>query len=165
MLPDFSRVKREANRRLTRWVEEQVPIVAPLMAQVRRFRQHEGKTGALSREDGSTATLDYPVSEFRFDMTRSEMKRADIAEVQRKLANLAERIGQEQTKRLLERVGDAASAVGNSINAGGELTPEIFLELFRRVQMDFDPRTGQPSGHVFVMHPDTAAKIAPKVKE
>ena len=38
--------------------------------------------------------------------------------------------------------------------------------MFRKVEMDFDPQTLQPKpGFVFVMHPDTAASMVPKVKE
>ena len=52
------------------------------------------------------------------------------------------------------------------VHAGGELTQHNFLEVFRRVQMDFDPETLQPKpGFVWVMHPDMAASITPKVKE
>lgn len=40
------------------------------------------------------------------------------------------------------------------------------LEIFRTVEMEFDPKTLQLlPGFQFVMHPETAAKVVPKIQE
>jgi len=36
--------------------------------------------------------------------------------------------------------------------------------MLSQIQMEFDPATGKPTGHVFSMHPDTAAKVIPKLQ-
>jgi hypothetical protein len=76
-------------------------------------------------------------------------------------------MGEQQSRRLLELANEAATETGNVVNAGGqELTPHHFFEVLRKVQMDFDSRTGRPApGFSWVMHPDIAAKIIPKIKE
>ena len=166
MLPDFAKVKRRSNRDLLRWVQAQVPQLSPLIQGVATLQQHEGEIGKLVRSDGSEATLDYPKSEFKLELSREEMRRFDQRAIQEKLLTLAKEIGGAQVKQMLKVVGEAADSVGNVVHAGGELTPDTFFELFRRVQMDFDPKTLEPKpGLMFVMHPDTAAKIVPKVKE
>lgn len=67
---------------------------------------------------------------------------------------------------MLEVAREAADSVGNAVHTGGELTPDKFLEVFRRIEMDFDPETLEPApGFVWVMHPETAATVVPKIKE
>ncbi len=80
---------------------------------------------------------------------------------------VAEDFGNDQSKRLFEVVKQAADEVGNVVDGRGEEpSPEKMLDLFRRVDMDFDPVTLQPKpGLTLVMHPDMAAKMVPKMKE
>ena len=110
------------------------------------------------------STTSSPSSEFV--LNREEMKRFDLNALQQKLTEVANQIGRAQTQKMMEAVGEAAGAVGNVVNTGGELTQDKFLEVLRRVEMDFDPQTFQPTpGWVWVMHPDMAASVIPKVEE
>jgi hypothetical protein len=166
VLPDFAEAKARAQRDLIRAVEQQVPIVAPLLKGVARFRQHEGGGTHLTRADNSESTIKYQRSEFSFTLSREEFKRFDLSVILQKLVALARQMGEDQTKRMLEVVKEAADEVGNVVHADGELTQEKFLEVFRRVEMDFDPKTLKLlPGFSFVMHPDMAAKVLPKVQE
>jgi hypothetical protein len=144
MLPDFRKVKSRANRDLLRWVRQQVPAVTPLIQGVARFAQHEGSIGRMVRTDDSEETIDYRPSAFKFGLERDEMRRFNLPAIQEKLIGLAKEIGKDQEKRMLETVSEAAESVGNVVNAGGDLTADKFLEMFRRVQMDFDAKTLQP---------------------
>ena len=166
MLPDFTRAKDRANRDLLRWVGQQIPAVAPLLRGVSTVRQHEGKVGRIVRQDESEASIDFCSISSEFVQNREDMKHSDLKAIQEKLLKVAKDFGQDQTRRMLTAAGEAAESVGNVVDAGGELTPDKFLDLFRKVQMDFDPQTLQPKpGFTFVMHPDTAASVVPKVKE
>jgi len=166
MLPDFTKVKSRVNRDLLRWVRAQVPAVTPLIQGISTFRQHEGKIGKIVRNDASEAAIEYRQSSFEFVTTRDEMRNFDLPAIQRKLSELAQRIGADQEKQLLETASNSAESARNVVRASGEFTPEKFLELISRVQEDFDPETLQPvPGAVLVMHPETAAKIFPQAKE
>ena len=166
MLPDFTRAKDRANRDLLRWVGQQTPSVAPLLRRVSTVRQHEGRVGRIVRQDESEASIDFCTTSSEFVQNREDMKHSDAKAIREKLLNAARHIGQDQTRRMVTAAGEAAQSVGNVVDAGGELTPDKFLDLFRKVQMDFDPHTLQPSpGFTFVMHPNTAASVIPKVKE
>lgn len=166
MLPDFSRPKAYAQRTLLRQMKKQVPVLAPLLEGVASFQQHEGQLSTLTRADASTSTIDYRAYEYKFSLTRDEMRSFDIRAIHEKLLMLAKEIGDAQTKRMLEVIRDAAHEVGNVVHAGGDFTQDKFLDVFRRIQMDFDPKTLQvAAGFQWVMHPETAAKVLPKVKE
>ena len=166
MLPDFPEVKNRASRDLLRWIRHQVPNVTPIIQGIATFRQHEGRIGTIVRADDSQDTIDYQPSEFAFSLDREEMRRFDLQAIHEKLNKLAKEMGADQSRRLLEMAGKAADSVGNVVHSGDSLTAEKFLEMFSKVQMDFDPRTLQPMpGFMFVMHPDTAARVVPRAKE
>lgn len=166
MLPDFTKVKAKANRDLLRWVQRQIPSLTPLIQGVATVRQHEGRSSRLKRVDQTEGEIEYRAESFEFSLDREEMKRFDLPALQRKLADLATRIGEAQAKRMLEVAGEAADSVGNVVHTGGNLTADHLLEVFRKVEMDFEPDTLMPKpGFTWVMHPDTAAAVVPKAKE
>ena len=166
MLPDFTKAKARAERHLLRIVKQQVPIVAPLLKGVATYVQHEGLGSHLTRADNSTSTINYQHFEFPMTFSREELKRFDLSVVLQRLADLAQQMGEAQTKRMLEVVGEAADEVGNVVHVGGELKQDKFLDIFRKVEMDFDPKTLKLlPGFTFVMHPKMAAKVGPKIQE
>ena len=165
MLPDFTRLKTRVNRDLLRWVREQIPAGAPLMKGVATFRQHEGKSGTIVRADESEDPIEFQTVSVGTDLNREEMKQFDLKAIQQKITEIANQIGEAQTRQLLKAAGEAAESVGNVVHAGGELTPDKFLEVFRKVEMHFDRQTQQPILGHFVMHPDLATSVVPKVKE
>ena len=166
MLPDFTRVKIRANRDLVEWARQQIPAVAPLLRGVATIRQHEGKVGKIVRTDESEAPIDYIDISCEVVLNREEMKRFDLKIIQQKLIEVSTQIGRAQTKQMLAVAEEAAESVGNVVDAGGELTPDKLLELFRKVEMEFDPQTLKLSrGSTFIMNPKMAAEVVPKVKE
>jgi hypothetical protein len=165
MLPDYGKIKARVQREFMKWAQSQIPVASPLLKGIAKFRQHEGRIGRLRRVDQSESTIDYGRSESEFVLTREEMRTFNVAAIQKKLMRVAEDFGNDQTKRLLEVATQAANEAGNVVNGlGEELSPNKVFELLRRVQMEFDPVTLQPNpGMSFVMHPDMAARIQPKI--
>jgi hypothetical protein len=166
MLPDFPEAKERALRLLLKWVQDQVPILTPLLAGVGHFRVHEGKLPKDPRLDKREDGKPFGQIEYELTLKREDMKRVDIPLIQQKLLDLAKHIGESQTKHLLEVVSLAADDAGNVVNARGEFTAEKFLEIFERVDMDFDHKTLEPTpGWSFVMHPDMAKEMIPKIQQ
>lgn len=167
MLPDFPKVKRRTGREFFRQVEARIPALTPLLQGVAKFRQHEGRTGRIVRTDNSEGELNYPITEVAMQVDRESMRRFDPAAMSEKVAHLAKEFGAQQSRKMLETVSEAATQAGNVVSAGGQpVTQDMFLELFRRVEMDFDPVTLAPKpGFAFVMHPDMAESFLPKAKE
>ena len=163
MLPDFAEAKVRAGRDLLRAVEQEVPNIAPLLKGIAKFRQHEGRGSHLTRADNSKSAINYQRFEFSFTLSHEELKRFDLSVVRQKLVDLARQMAEEQTKRMLEVVIETAYEVGNVVHAGGELTQDKLIDIFCRVEMDFDTKTLKLlPGFSFVMHPEVAAKVVPK---
>lgn len=166
MIPDFPHLKRRVNTRLLRFVRQQMPIVAPLLRDVLSYTQHEGRRGELTRADTSSDTTQLEAAQFRFELPKDEMRTLDFGSLKRRLTELAEQIAAHRSQLMLTRVGEAAAAVGNEVDAGGELKPEHLLEVMRKVHVDFDPVTNKPKpGFAWVMHPETATKVIAKAQE
>jgi hypothetical protein len=167
MLPDFPKLKAKAEAHLLQFIQREIPRVEPLLEKVRSFSQHEGRSGHLHRPDGSEDTIEYPGAEFGTELPREFMRTLDVPAVIQHLRSIAEQIAAHQTKMMLTKVGEAAAAVGNEISAGGgEFKREHLLELLQKVETEFDPVTGaRKPGQAFVMHPDMADKILPRMQE
>lgn len=165
MLPDFPEVKAHVRGTLLRWAKQQVPHFAPLLAEVGRFRQHEGRSGHLVRGDKSAEIINYPGSSFGIEVTKDEMKRLDLDGLIEKFGRLAQQIAEAEEQMMFAKVMEAAESVGNVVSADGDFRPEHFLELLSKTEMNFSPETGEPVGHQFVLDPDTAAKVIPLMRE
>ena len=164
MFPDFPEVKRHLQASLYRWIHARIPQIAPLLAEIPSHTQHEGRQGLISRQDRSTDTMDYQVSNYILELSREEMMTTDLPGLFAKLTECAQTVADAQESTLFASVASAAGQVGNTLNAEGELEPKHLLELLNKVQMDFDPVTEEPR-QIIVMHPETAAKVIPKIKE
>lgn len=166
MLPDFKGVKARIERDLCRWTMQQIPAGSPLLQKVPTFHQHEGKTVRIIREDGAEAPAGHYSVSSEIVQSRDDMKHSDLKSIREKLTNIAKQFGEAQTEQLLVAAGEAAEAVDNVVDAAGQLTSDKFLDVFRKVEMDFDSYTLQPkSGPFFAMHPQTAASVVTKLKE
>lgn len=166
MLPDLPEVKSALRAKVLKFAVQRIPIIEPLLGEVGHIRQHEGRAAQMVRSDASTDELTYPRSEFGIPLSPEEMKSLDFEGLLEKLNGLAEQMAEAQARMMLAKVGESAKQVGNTVSAGGgELTPEHLFEVMDKVEWSFDPQTEEPTGMSFVMHPDTAAKIIPLVKE
>jgi hypothetical protein len=164
MFPDYPSVKAHVRGQFLRWAQEQVPVIAPLLGEIGHFRQHEGRSGHLKRVDQSTETMEYPESSFPLEITREEMRKLDLQGLFAKFHALAEQLAEAQSTMMLSKVSEAVAATGNTVSGEGDFRPEHLLQMLSKVEMEFDPATGEPMGHSWVMHPDTAAALVPKIK-
>ena len=166
MLPDFKKAKDRANRLLIRWVRQEVPEVEPLLQGISTFVQHEGQAGTIVRQDASEDSFEFCSILTEFVQIRDEMKHFDPQALRKRILRVAEDLAQAQTRQMLRVAQEAAESVGSIVDIRGELTPDKFLEMLRRVEIDFDPKTLRPAaGTGLVMHPDTAAAVVPRMKQ
>jgi hypothetical protein len=166
MLPDFPKAKRRLNRDLLRWVQQQMPAFTPILQGIQTFRQHEGRSANIVRQDKSESEIEYHQSSFEFTTHRDEMRTLDLNALKQKLMELAKQVGTSQEKDFLELVSKTADSTGSVVKSEGDFTPDKLLELIRRVPEDFDPETLEAEpGAVFVLHPETAAQLVPQAKE
>lgn len=165
MFPDFPDVQAAANRFIQAAIERQMGAESPMLRLTRSFVQHEGKQWLLRRSDGSESHSGFRAMEASAQISKKDLRSFDMQAIVRFIEDMAEQLARQQSELMLTRLSEATEKTGNLIDARGELTREIFLELLRKKQTDFDPETLQPSGEVFIIHPDTFEKIEPRLRE
>ena len=159
MLPDYPSIKKKVDSLLRRYLKEEIDRRSPILKEIRQTIQHEGREGTYGDVDGRKSPIEYKEVAGSFTLTRDEMRRPNFQVVLSKFAEMAETFAAGKSKMLFATVSEAAESVGNVVDAKGKLTKAAFLDLMRKMQLDFNPQTGKPKRPTMVLHPDTLAKI------
>jgi hypothetical protein len=165
MLPDFPKAKAKGNQVFVKAIEARLAR-SPILGQIRHTRQHEGKSSLLRREDMSEATIEYRRGGQTVVTSREEMRVWDPELVVKKVEEIANGLEEQQTRALFEELERATQATGNVVNVQAKgLQKEHFLEIQRKIIQGFDPETGEPTGGMMVVHPDTLPAIQKAMEE
>jgi hypothetical protein len=165
MLPDLRKFKGKVERRLRRSLEDRIQAYAPLVARIRVHVQQEGDRFSHETHDGD-------VVRERFRRLSTPMKTEVVAspieqavDIAKKLDEAAKDMAAQQMRLLLEKITASSERAGTAVDAGGRpLDMDMFIEVHERLSIDFD-QYGRPTLPTTVMHPETAAAIAPKIAE
>lgn len=167
MLPDFPDLKAEIERILLARLRAKIHTKDPVVAQIRRFTQHEGRRQRYEqRPSGKVVEDGFELFSTEVTAAIQEVPNLVGKNLEQKLDEIADKAGSAMAKRFFQRVGEECDKAGTSINAGGEqMNPELLLEMMSTVQTDFDSN-GNPTS-MFVLHPDTvpaALKISEQIE-
>lgn len=159
MLPDYPAVKKFAHSALLRAVKNQIAREEPLLGQVRHTTIHEGRAASLTRADASSDEIAFKTSTAEVTIPREQMRRMTVEELQEHVVGIARQFAEHQARRMFEELGRVVDEVGNTVSAKELGEMEAFLEMERRIEMDFDPVTLEPKGLMFVVHPSQADRL------
>ncbi len=159
MLPDYPNVKKKVHSLLLSRVKEQIFRCAPILKQIPRTVQHEGSKGTYKDVYGRENQIEYKEIAAALPLTRDEMRQGNFQPIMSKCDEIAATFAEEQSKTLFAAIGEAAKSVGNVFDTKGKLTKEVFLEMRRKMQWDFNPHTGEPQYPTMVLSPKALEKI------
>ena len=165
MLPDFPEAKDRARRMFLRAVREQIPEREPLLRGIRHTRIHEGKTARLTRHDLSTSGIEFKQASVELSISRDQMRRMSIEQLVEKVGEMAEQFAGHQARLMFATIERSAEEVGNAVSASELGNKEAFLEMQRRLQVDFDPDTLEPKNLIIVLHPDQVDSFKSQAEE
>lgn len=165
MLPDFPEVKDHARRMFLRAVRQQIPAREPLLGGIRHTRVHEGKVARLTRHDLSTSQIEFHQASAELAVTREQMRRITFDQLLDHVGNMAEQFAGHQARLMFSSIAQAADEVGNTVSAAQLGSKDAFLEMQRRLQVDFDPQTLEPRHLVIVLHPDQVESFKAQAEE
>lgn len=165
MLPDFPEVKKHAGTLFLRAVTRQIPVHEPILRGIRHTRVHEGCTAMLTRADQSTDKIEFQKASAELSVSRDQMRRITVEQLMEHAAHMAEQFAGQQVQLMIARLSEAIDAVGNAVSAKEIGAKEAFLEMERRIQMEFDPETLQPKNLVFLLHPDQVETFKAQAEE
>jgi len=155
MLPDLRKVKRELHKVHLKTISALAQKQLGAFSDIPRHIIHEGDGMVTLRADGtaeesgmSTVSAESSI-DVRKVATLTPAERYDV------LADLARRMAEGMSKKLYGDLDRTLEAAGQVINGKGKgFTPELFLELLEKIEMDFDD-AGQIKNMRLVMHPES----------
>jgi hypothetical protein len=158
MLPDFPKQKALVREAIIRQVRLELRARNPLSASIRRHRHHEGSGFAVSEvseDEGS----DYIEISSEINLDLRAVPEMTGAEVQSLLSSWIDELAAKEAQHLFKAIDEATERAGTAVSMSGQpLSPEIMLELLRRMQVDFD-ENGQAQLQ-FVIHPSMAERLS-----
>src|SRR6266568_3102864 len=163
MLPDLGSFKRSLGERLRRALEARVIHHAPLMAEIKSYRQREGDRYSYETHDSGDIRLE-TFKAFRTPITSRVLSSPveQEQEIGQKLDEAAQSFAKQHMQLLFTTVREATDRVGTSYDAKGKpFDFEMFIGSLEKMWLDFDEH-GQPILPTIVMHPDQLKALGPK---
>lgn len=153
MLPDFPVLKAELQKMLFAKLRHRVNTGDPVLSQVRRFTQHEGRQMRYEQYGGGTVQDEAEQICVGFEIPLAEVPFLIGERLDAKLEEIAQELISKSAKFFFQKVGESCQKVGTAMDAGGKpVSPEMLLEMISTVQTEFGP-DGKPT-NIFVVHPD-----------
>lgn len=153
MLPDFPAIKAEVQNLVLTKLRRRVDTGDPVLSQVRRFRQHEGTQMRYEQHGGKIVQEGFEKIGTEFTVLPADVPTLVGGKLDAKLEEMAQELISRSAKAFFKKVGEISQKAGTSIDAHGQpVSPDMFLDMMSKVQMEFGP-DGQPT-QSFVIHPD-----------
>jgi hypothetical protein len=152
MLPDFPVAKEALLHMLQRFIDSEVAHAEPFLGKVPKYIRHEGKDAILRRADGSVERASLQESAAEMVLSREEMRTLGFDVLAGKLVKLAKDLAGQQAGFLFGKINEMAESAGNvTVARGGKFNKELFLEALQRLEIGFDPVTGEATGPAMVI--------------
>lgn len=161
MLPDYPEVKRKAEQDLMKWAQKAVPKLEPILANIGRFRQHEGTEWAIHYADEGKEVRGYEEFKSEIELTRQEQRVLSIHRLKEIVATVANDLARQQSKLMMSRIQaeaeDPEGVITGITGEDGPPTKDDFLEAMRNRDFTFNPETGEPEGQFLIVPSEEAA--------
>jgi len=135
MLPDYPRAKEKLSDLAFRRFRA---VIRELTLDVESEPVLEGDSVSYTRHDGSGETIQFQQFKSTIEIADAEYSALTWKDVVRKVEESAAEMGNEMFRHMLDKVDEITKETGNRVDAGGNLTPEKFLELLGRIEIQFD---------------------------
>jgi len=153
MLPDFPSLKAEMQKLVEAKMHHLVDTGDPVLSQIKRYTQHEGTDTQYEQHGGKTVRSGPEEIGVAFEVKMEEIPELVGEKLDAKLKAIAQEITSKQAQSFFKKVGESCDEVGNTVDAGGKpITPELLLEVFSRIETEFD-ENGNPTTSL-VIHPN-----------
>jgi hypothetical protein len=165
VLPDFPAVKKKGRELFESLVRTATLADEPILAQFHHFRVHEGNSTKLTRADQSGAEMTFGSAEAGLTIPKEDMKSLTPDRLVEYAKTMASQLAKSQTESAFTAISKATEEVGNVVSAKDMGLKEAFLEMLRKVQVDFDRATLKPKYPSLVLHPSQLESFAKAAKE
>lgn len=165
MLPDLPKLKKEVHEKILTRAFESESTSDPLLAMIKHYIQHEGDKGRYQTVDGQTREQDYQAMSAETVFTVEDVTDPTLQPIVSKFKQMGSEAASQMAQYSFKQIGEAIDSVGNTVDAGGKLTPDSFLRVIEKIQIDFDEDTGLPKMPTMFIHPNQAESVRKMIQE
>jgi len=159
MLPDIPKLKQRLHDLLILGVEIERFQSSPLLSMTPKHPIMEGNKAFIIREDGVKEEVILKHSESSIEYDVRDVPVLTLEEFYSKYKTAINEIAVEQHNFYFEQLDEAIEKVGNVVDAKGrEVTPDIIIEGFDKLSIDFDER-GLPIWPTLLVGTDMDEKL------
>lgn len=153
MLPDIPPLKQEIARTLRAAFRQRVNAYMGALNEAPRYYIKEGRRVVTIRPDGQIDETELKEASAETSIRFDEVPHLSMQDRLTKLDEAAREMARQISEHAFGQINEAVERVGNVVDAGGKpLSPEVYLEVIEKVQLDFDAN-GKPSQLTVVIPP------------
>jgi hypothetical protein len=165
MLPDYPKLKAELSELMNEFLRERTDFYLGPMNEIARSKVFEGDAHSLTLESGETQPTEFDEQRAGFEISDDELPTLRLDTLLQRLDTTAQEMARQFAGSVYGRISDAVEQAGNVVDAKGQkVSPEMILELFSGLQIDFNadlsPRL--PSIHI---HPSLSESLEGALRE
>ena len=125
-------------------------------------RFYHGRSWTMTREDGTQVRTNIQGHTARGELGFTEIIQCQFSALPKLINSIATAMSDTIEKSLYIRVAEDAAAVGNTASALGRPTPEVLLEMIRKIEFSVD-RTGKISVPSIHTSPENAKRLSEEI--
>ena len=165
MLPDFPKVKARLETMLKYEMEQARLSHMGVFAEIPTSVVVEGNNTVIIREDGSVEKVELKEARVKQEIKFTEVEEMTHEMVLHKIDEVAKEMAEQMTRFAYEELNRTTDETGNVISADGKpFSIEMLFEMLEKMDLDFD-EAGNPSGTMFVAHPNLFPAIAKAISQ
>lgn len=159
MLPTYPSIVAQRTKLNRDVIKQKVKTKSPILADIASHLVHEGERTDLVRTDGRRETTEILSHSSETEIKIIKINDFTLDAVANFLDNIATQFAEQMSRNLFETVSASAASVGNVVDGKGRpLSPELLLEAFERIDLDFDA-DGTWNAPTIVVSPQQFEKI------
>ena len=139
MLPTFPKITEFRNRMNLKAIEHFYTQMSPMLQEIKRHIQFEGRDGKLVRYDGSVDNVEMKPASAEIELKRMLLQDFNERVLIGHLRNAAEQVARSISKDFYEKMDEVTHATGNVVDGKGKpFDEDLLLQALEKVEFVFN---------------------------
>lgn len=164
MIFDFPEIKAKFEKQANIHLRQKIYEKAPLISNIGKRYQHEGKGMQYETKEGTKKTVEYKQFETTTTIKREDVRSLKLPQIVQQLEEMAEEFAADMERTAFDSLNKELESAGQTMGAK-PFTHDTFLEALDKLEIDFDEATKQPLLPKLYVGPELAKQLAKEMPE